>query len=108
MSNPGDYFTTELVGDPLLVVRDEDHRIRVLSNVCRHKWTQVASGEGNTNRFVCPYHAWTYGLDGRLLGARFMERSTEFDLGRCALPELRSEIWETNWKLLTEAQHFKC
>ena len=93
VANPGDYFTTELVGDPLLVVRDEDHRIRVLSNVCRHKWTQVATGEGNTNRFVCPYHAWTYGLDGRLLAARFMERSTEFDLGRCALPELRSEIW---------------
>ena len=90
---PGDYLTTELVGDALLVVRGEDRHIRVLSNVCRHKWTQVAEGQGNTSKFVCPYHAWTYALDGQLIGARFMERSPGFDPKACGLPILNSEIW---------------
>ena len=90
---PGDYFTTELVGDPLLVVRGADREIRVLSNVCRHKWTQVAAGEGHAEKFVCPYHAWTYGLDGRLLGARFMDRSVGYQPERCGLPQLRTETW---------------
>ena len=91
--NPGDYFTTELVGDSLLIVRGEDKCIRVLSNVCRHKWVQVAQGQGNATKFVCPYHAWTYALDGKLIGARFMERSPRFDPSTCALPTLPSELW---------------
>ena len=90
---PGDYFTTELAGDPLLVVRGDDGRVRVLSNVCRHKWTQVASGEGNSRVFVCPYHAWTYARDGQLVGAKFMDRTNNFKMEECRLPELRSEVW---------------
>ena len=57
VAEPGDYFTTEVAGDALLVVRGDDRRIRVLSNVCRHKWTEVAQGQGNARAFVCPYHA---------------------------------------------------
>ena len=91
--NPGDYFTVDLIGDPLLVVRGEDQRVRVMSNVCRHKWTEVAEGRGNTRRFVCPYHAWTYGLDGRLIHTQYMDRSEGFDPPSCRLPEIRSEIW---------------
>ena len=89
----GDYFTTELAGDPLLVVRGDDKRIRVLSNVCRHKWTEVASGQGNTRVFVCPYHAWTYARDGQLVGTRHMDRTENFEPQTCGLPALNCEIW---------------
>lgn len=93
VAEPGDYFTTELAGDPLLVVRGDDDRVRVLSNVCRHKWTEVASGKGNTTAFICPYHAWTYGRDGRLIAARYMDQTDGFRPEECRLPEIRSEIW---------------
>ena len=93
VAEPGDYFTTELAGDALLVVRGDDRRIRVLSNVCRHKWTEVAQGQGNARVFVCPYHAWTYARDGRLVGARYMDRTEGFRMEDCRLPEIRSEIW---------------
>ena len=93
VAEPGDYFTVEVAGDPLLVVRGDDDQIRVLSNVCRHKWTQVASGQGNARVFVCPYHAWTYGREGKLVGARFMDRTAGFVPDDCRLPELRSEVW---------------
>ena len=93
VAEPGDYFTTELAGDPLLVVRGDDQRIRVLSNVCRHKWTEVAHGQGNARVFVCPYHAWTYARDGRLTGARYMDRTEGFRPEAYRLPELRSEEW---------------
>lgn len=91
--NPGDYFATEIAGEPLLIVRGEDDRVRVLSNVCRHRWAQVASGHGTTKRFVCPYHAWTYDCEGRLVHTRFMEKSRAFDPD-CRLPEISSEIWQ--------------
>ena len=93
VARPGDYFTTELAGEPLLVVRGDDHQIRALSNVCRHKWTAVASGAGNARSFVCPYHAWTYARDGQLTGARFMDRTEGFRIEDCRLPALPCEVW---------------
>ena len=93
LAEPGDYFTTELAGDSLLVVRGDDSRIRVLSNVCRHKWTEVAQGRGNARVFVCPYHAWTYARNGRLVGARYMDRTEGFRMEECRPPEIRSEVW---------------
>ena len=93
VAEPGDYFTTVVAGEPVLVVRGDDGKVRVLSNVCRHKWTEVAAGCGNTRVFVCPYHAWTYARDGQLVGARFMERTQGFELADCRLPELKSELW---------------
>ena len=89
----GDYFTTRIGGERLIVVRATDGDIRVLSNVCRHRWTQVATGAGHTRRFVCPYHAWTYDLEGRLVWTRFMEGQRCFDRESHRLPRVRSEIW---------------
>ena len=89
----GDYFVTQLAGESLLVVRGDDDKVRVLSNVCRHRWTQVATGKGNTQRFVCPYHAWTYDREGRLVHTRYMEKSGAFD-PNCRLPEIRTEVWQ--------------
>ena len=90
---PGDYWTADLLGEPLLVVRGEDGRVRVYSNVCRHRGTPVASGRGNTRHFQCPYHAWTYDLRGRLLRAPFIEGREDFDRAGCALPEVATEVW---------------
>jgi nitrite reductase/ring-hydroxylating ferredoxin subunit len=91
--NPGDYFTFELLGEPLLIVRGKD-RIRVLSNVCRHRWATIADGAGNAPGFSCPFHKWTYALDGSLIGAPLMEQAHGFDRKSCRLPEFRSEVVE--------------
>ena len=90
----GDYFTLDLLGEKLVVVRGRDRTIRVMSRVCRHRAADLVSGAGNARSFQCPYHAWTYGLDGRLLGAPMMEGAEGFERASCRLPEMRSEIWE--------------
>ncbi len=90
---PGDYFTSELAGEPLIVCRDADGPVRVLSNVCRHRGTVLLQGAGNKRVFVCPYHAWSYGLDGRLKSAPHMDQVAGFDKAACRLPVFASEIW---------------
>ena len=62
----GSYIAREAAGVPLLVVRDNDGVVRAFKNACRHRGMQVAEGEGCSKAFVCPYHAWAYGLDGAL------------------------------------------
>ncbi len=90
----GDFFTVSLLGEPLIIARGDDGEIRALSAVCRHRAMVVASGRGRTERFVCPYHAWTYDTTGRLTAAPMMNGSSAFDKKRCALPQLRTEIWQ--------------
>ncbi|MCG6902259.1 MAG: aromatic ring-hydroxylating dioxygenase subunit alpha [Rhodobacter sp.] len=89
---PGDYFTARILNEPLIVVRGDDCRIRVLSNVCRHRGMPLAEGSGNTRRFVCPYHAWAYGRDGALLRAARMDNAG-FDAKSCRLPGFASTHW---------------
>jgi phenylpropionate dioxygenase-like ring-hydroxylating dioxygenase large terminal subunit len=62
----GSYLARSAAGTPLLAVRGDDGRVRVFRNACRHRATQVAMGAGCTRAFVCPYHGWTYALDGGL------------------------------------------
>jgi len=90
----GDYFTIDVVGEPMLIVRGTDMKLRALSSVCRHRYMPVASGSGNQKTFVCPYHSWVYATDGRLVGAPLMEGSTVFDKTACSLPEFRLETWQ--------------
>ena len=89
--NPGDYFTTELIDEPLLVVRGQDKKVRVLSNVCRHRSSVIAEGTGTAKHFVCPYHAWTYGNDGQLLRAPYMDQVKGFKVEGCRLPAFATE-----------------
>lgn len=91
---PGDFFTTDLVDEPLLVVRDSGGEVRVLSNVCRHRGNKIMDGAGHTTRFVCGYHAWTYGLDGQLLAAPLIAEGPHFQKRSCQLPKFRTEIWQ--------------
>jgi|TARA_B110000438_G_scaffold103829_1_gene102611 choline monooxygenase len=90
--NPGDYVTVCLLDEPIVIVRQQDGSIQALSNVCRHRYFPVAQGQGNTRFFACPYHKWTYQLDGSLMGAPGMKDSS-FDQSKCQLPEFRSEVW---------------
>jgi Rieske 2Fe-2S family protein len=72
-SNPGDYFTVRVDQDEVIIARDGGGRLHALLNACRHRGSEVCTeAEGNTRHFICPYHAWAYGLDGTLVGARHM------------------------------------
>ena len=92
IAKPGDYFTIQLLDEPLLVVRGNDGEVRVLSNVCRHRSMPVAEGTGNRKLFVCSYHAWSYGRDGALVRAPHMQNAN-FEQSKCGLPQIKCEIW---------------
>jgi phenylpropionate dioxygenase-like ring-hydroxylating dioxygenase large terminal subunit len=92
-SGSGDYFTTRIIGEPIIIVRDRDGALRALSAVCQHRAMLVAEGRGATNTFVCPYHKWTYALDGRLIGAPSMERTCDFDKADARLRQFNVEVW---------------
>lgn len=89
LASVGDYLTVKLLDEPLIIVRDAE-KITVLSNVCRHRGMPLVQGTGNTKRFVCSYHAWTYGTDGALLRAARMNNKS-FDVKTCRLPEFACE-----------------
>jgi Rieske 2Fe-2S family protein len=92
---PGDFFTTSLCGEPLLIVRGQDREVRALLNVCRHRGSRVCtqeSGHARGGTFVCPYHAWSYGLDGRLRAARHMP--DDFDRAQHGLKSIHTRVLE--------------
>ena len=91
-AEPGDRFAAEAGDVPVLVVNDGD-TLRAFLNVCRHRGSQLEDGARNGKSIQCPYHAWTYGLDGRLLAAPRAEREADFDPADLALVELRLERW---------------
>ncbi len=78
-AGPGAYVAIDVGGVPVVVVRDEDGVLRAHANTCSHRFARVVKGEGTCQRMRCPFHAWTYGLDGRLLGAPSMGRTDGFD-----------------------------
>jgi len=93
VANPGDYFTTDLAGEPLLLVRGSDGRLRGFYNVCRHRAGPPAEGCGSRKLFRCGYHGWTYGLDGALLSATETDGVQEFRPEDFALKAVRTEEW---------------
>jgi phenylpropionate dioxygenase-like ring-hydroxylating dioxygenase large terminal subunit len=90
---PGDYFTTTIVNEPIVVARTRTGELKAMSAVCQHRAMLVAEGRGNTRGFVCPYHHWVYGLDGQLINAPAMERTCDFDKKSIALPSFKLEVW---------------
>ena len=88
----GDYFTLDIVKEPLVVVRNQDG-IKAMSAVCLHRWVPIVSGQGNAKAFVCPFHNWTYDTAGNLIGTPFMNQAADFDRKQCSLPVIRSEIF---------------
>ena len=91
----GDYLTGTIAGRPLVLVRQPDGTLRVLHNRCAHKGTQlVTDASGNAGKlFRCPYHAWTYALDGRLRAAPRSDREPGFDADELGLRQIQAETW---------------
>ena len=93
LKDPGDYLTYDLAGEPVLVIRGADGALRAMSNVCLHRMSTLLEGQGNTRSIVCPYHAWTYNLDGALRGAPAMAENAEFRREDYCLPQIRCVDW---------------
>ena len=94
LKEPGDYRTITIAGEPLIVCRDSDNELHVMSAVCQHRGMLVVEDAGNCRRFTCPYHHWSYDLNGVLVGTPAMDRAVDFDPAEHSLPELRVEIWQ--------------
>ena len=94
VANPGDYFTANLCGEPLLLVRDTERNLRGFYNVCRHRAGPPAEGCGSRKVFRCGYHGWTYGLDGRLLNAPEMDGTEDFRFEDFRLRPVQVAEWE--------------
>ncbi len=94
VANPGDYFTLDLCGEPLLITRDTEKKLRGYYNVCRHRAGPPAEGCGSRKVFRCGYHGWTYGLDGRLLNAPEMDGTANFCAEDFRLRPIHVGEWE--------------
>ena len=88
---PGSFVTADIAGKPIAAVRDREGRLRAFYNVCRHRAHELLKGEGTANLITCPYHAWTYHLDGRLRTARGAERQPGFKAEEMCLSEVAIE-----------------
>ena len=92
----GDYILQEIGTENLIIVRDSAREIQAYYNVCRHRGTRLCTeAKGRFSKTIqCPYHAWTYGLDGRLLGAPHMQEVSDFDRADYPLHSVAVACWE--------------
>lgn len=93
VANPGDYLACEIQGEPVLVARGKDGALRAFSNVCRHRASIIMQGSGSANVLRCPYHAWTYELNGNLLGTPEFEGVEDWDRLKICLPQFQAATW---------------
>ncbi len=94
IADPESFFTADVTGEPIVVVRDKEGTLRAFSNVCRHRAGPIALGSGGQNVLRCAYHGWTYTLDGRLIGTPDVEGVEFFDRSTMGMVPLRIETWE--------------
>jgi phenylpropionate dioxygenase-like ring-hydroxylating dioxygenase large terminal subunit len=92
--NAGDFVTYDLAGDPVVVTRTRDGALRALANVCRHRNMILVEGAGNVPALQCPYHRWTYDLDGALVAAPQFGDVDGFDRSAHCLPHLAVDTWQ--------------
>jgi len=95
LAKPGQYITAQIAGEPIVVVRGNDNVLRAFFNVCRHHAAAVMTEpEGQAQHLRCPYHGWTYGLDGALKGMTEFEGVCQFDRAQNGLVPIRVATWE--------------
>ena len=91
----GQFFTANLAGEPLVVARGDDGQLRAFYNVCRHHAAAVVTeAQGCAKQFRCPYHGWTYGIDGALKGMVEFDGVCNFDRAKNGLVPVRVDVWE--------------
>jgi choline monooxygenase len=93
ISDAESFFTADVIGEPVIVVRDKQGKLRAFSNVCRHRAGPIALGSGCKNVLRCQYHGWTYTLDGRLIGTPDVDGVEFFDRGTMGMVPLACETW---------------
>ena len=94
VAGPGDWHTLEFLGESIIVVRGRDGEVRAFTNVCRHRGSRIVDGaSGCAKKLVCPYHAWTYELDGRLSGVPDKASYPDFEMADHGLAPVELEIW---------------
>jgi phenylpropionate dioxygenase-like ring-hydroxylating dioxygenase large terminal subunit len=93
VDEPGDWFTCFAGAIPVVVTRDQSGAVNAFVNVCRHRGHVVAQGSGHRETLQCPYHAWTYELDGRLRTAPRSEREPDFDADAFSLLPVQIDSW---------------
>jgi glycine betaine catabolism A len=95
ISEPGSWLRLDIAGESILLVRGKDDRIRGFYNVCRHRGSQICDADSGQvrSRLRCPYHAWGYALDGRLITTPMIERD-EVDREQLSLWPVRTDVWE--------------
>ena len=93
VAEPGSFLTCDAAGVPVVVVRDKEGSLRAFLNVCRHRGSIVCEGEGSRETLQCPYHAWTYNLDGSLRAAPRTEREEGFDKSQLGLVQVQVDAW---------------
>jgi choline monooxygenase len=95
LPNPGDYYYFEFINEPIVIARGKDHEVRAFSASCRHRGTPIVSESGSCKVFRCPYHSWSYALDGTLLGGPpEMQETENFDKSAYGLISIRSGVWD--------------
>ena len=94
VAEPGSYVTADIAGEPVVVTRTKDGELVALANVCQHRSAVIATGKGHTTALQCPYHLWTYRLDGTLTGAPGMADTDDFDPTEHCLPRLGVDVWQ--------------
>ena len=90
LAGPGDYETLEVAGTSVILLRDRKQRLRAFANVCRHRCAKLLTGSGSCRSIRCPFHAWSYALDGSLIAAPKMEDAKGFDKAGHGLVEFRA------------------
>src|SRR5438874_13076233 len=95
LKKPGDYFLAAIADESVIVSRDQKSQVRGFYNVCRHRGTRLKEDAcGHASAIQCPYHAWTYALDGRLIGAPHMDDVPVFDKADYSLHRVNLGLWE--------------
>ena len=93
LEKPGDYLTLEIFDQDIVIAHAREGGIKAFYNVCQHRGHKLAEGRGNRKLLVCPYHAWSYDLEGRLRAAPHANRVPGFDMSRICLSEIRVETF---------------
>ena len=94
LPQPGDWHTLDYLGESVLVVRGRDCQLRAFANVCRHRGSRILDGSyGCSKKFTCPYHAWTYELDGSLSGVPDSASYPTLDKAKSGLTSVAMEVW---------------